>query len=175
MMKLKILVVILVFLIFINLGTIGSYVYFSFIKTEEVKKSRKFGRSRKGGIEKSTLTKIPDLKLNRHQRKHLNNLLKELGAETRELNVNLRQLEKEAFDLLQMDSVVIEQVNEKLKEISDIRFQIDQKALQKMIDAKRILTPEQQQHFFRALMRLKPRISDLKKPEKTRPPPNDKN
>lgn len=171
MMKLKILVVILVLLIFINLGTIGSYIYFRFIKTEEVKKSRKFGRSRKGGKEKSASTRIPDLKLNRHQRKHLNNLLKEFGTETRELHVNLRQLEKEAFDLLQMDSVVIEQVNEKLKEICDIRFQIDQKAIQKMIDAKRILTPEQQQHFFRALMQLKPRISDLKKPEKTRPPP----
>ena len=50
----------------------------------------------------------------------------------------------------------MEEVDQKLAEISDIRRQIMQKAIKKMIKAKSFLTPEQQEQFFNAITHLRP-------------------
>jgi uncharacterized membrane protein len=145
-MKLKIIISILILLIIVNLGIIGSYIYFQFVKTEPIYPSR---------TEKYRVDhRRSELKLNRNQRKQLRKLLRELEKDTEELKLRLHTLEKDAFALLSLDSIPQDKFDQKLKEINELRFTISQKSFQKMIEAKEALSYEQQQHFFRALIQM---------------------
>ena len=148
-MKLKILVGVLIFLIAINLGTIGSYLYFQIFKldkevvTADLKQPTfHHGKRRR-------------LRLDKNQRKELRKLLRELHSESRDLRLNLMRLEEEAFNLLGVDTIAEDELDKKLKDIADIRLEMSRKAIQKLIETKSFLSPDQRQHFFQAIMQVR--------------------
>jgi hypothetical protein len=67
----------------------------------------------------------------------------------------------------------METVDQNLQELSDIRLQIMQRAIKKMINAKSFLTPEQQRHFFKAMTFSRPGIHEGGRFPGRRPPRPD--
>jgi uncharacterized membrane protein len=166
-MKIKLLIAALVLLIAINLGTLGSYVYIQFFKEKRPSPAEMFGRPPFAPGER------PDLRLKKEQRKQLRNLLMEFGEETEILRTQVMELEQETFLLMQQTPVSMETVDQKLKEISDIRLTIMQRAVKKMINAKSFLSPAQQRHFFKAMTFSRPGMHKGRRPPGRRPPKPD--
>lgn len=153
-MKVKVLVGVLVFLIALNLGTIGSYVYIQLT-----------GNNHRPGFNK--LEELPEppphrmeLHLNRQQRQQLVSVLRDFDEESRPSRIQIRELEGEVFRYMQEDSVPLEKVEQNLKKMSDLRLKVTQMAVKKMIDAKQFLTPQQQRRFFNSIMRERPEMPD---------------
>jgi uncharacterized membrane protein len=149
-MKLKVLVVILIFLFAINFGAIGSYLYFRISKPEKRMITQEL-RQRPFHNGKRKL-----LRLDKNQRKELRKLLRELHSETQDLQLKLMRLEEEAFNLLQEEIISDNELDEKLKAIADLRLEMSRKAVQKLIETKSFLSPDQRQHFFEAIMQVRP-------------------
>jgi Spy/CpxP family protein refolding chaperone len=146
-MKIKLLVGVLVLLILINLATIGTHLYLRFFRHE-------------GGPPGHLLPPghMPPMmeQMSEEQRHKLFALMDSFHEETDGLRKHTGELEGEAFKLLQQNPVQQEKVDAKLKELADVRLEISRKAVEKMIEAKSFLTPEQQQHFFDAVMSGRP-------------------
>lgn len=163
-MKVKLLVGALLFLIAVNLATIGSYVYLRFSGTHtrpyfnrEYMNRHPFGRGPGPG---------PALQLNRQQRQQLFNLLKDFRQETEPQRRQIDSLERKTFQLMQQQPVQMDSINSNLKQISDIRYMISQQIIKKLMAAKSYLNPRQQHQFYNAIMRARVERSDMP------PPPN---
>ena len=153
-MKVKVLVGVLVFLIAVNLGTIGSYVYFQLTGNNQRQgfgKLEEFPEPLPSGME---------LHLNRQQRHQLMSVLRNFNAESREARIQIRELEGEIFRYMQEDPVPLEKVEQNLKKMSDLHLEVTQMAVKKMIDAKQFLTPQQQRRFFISIMRERPEMPE---------------
>ncbi|UCG53018.1 MAG: periplasmic heavy metal sensor [Candidatus Latescibacterota bacterium] len=155
-MKLKILVGILVFLIVLNLATIGTFLYIHFTQEPVAP----VGRMSPGpGMD------LP-MEPNRHgpmhfhatHRKELRKLHREFRIETLDLTLRIRDLELEAFELLQQDPVPQARVDSLLEEISLAQLEVSRRAAEKLIEAKRILPPDQQEIFFNAILKARSRM-----------------
>jgi len=164
-MKVKILIGVLLFLIAVNLATIGSYVYFRFtgpppghLFNRELRGRRPFNRGPGGP---------PELRLNRRQRQQLFKQLSEFRRETQSQRRKINRIERKTFQLIQQDLVPVDSVNANLKEISDIRLEISRHIIKKMIAAKSYLTPKQQHEFYNAIMRAR-----AERPNRPMSPPN---
>lgn len=153
-MKLKILIGLLVVLIALNLGTIGSYLYLQLGKERDKKE---FRPPYTGYFEPH---KRPELNLDRGQRRQLAVLLREFYRESKDRRLEIRQLEFDIFNSLQNENVNDEQIKKNLRKISDLRFEISQMAIQKMREAKQFLSPEQQRRFFNAIMEKQSSMSE---------------
>ncbi len=155
-MKIKVLVGVLIFLIVINLATIGSYVYLKI--TNEPNRHMPL-MPLVEGPERPLPPDRPELKLNKGQREKLINLLRSFREKTIGLRQQMRKLEDDTFVLLQKDTVSPKQVDANLQKISEIKLEISKEAVNKLIDAKKFLSPEQQKHFYNALMQIRPEFS----------------
>lgn len=166
-MKIKLLITALILLIAINLGTLGSYLYIQFFKTEKPSPTEMFRRPHfpPGGR--------PDLGLKKEQRDQLRNLLMEFIHETESLRSQVMELEQKIFLLMQQTPAPVDTVDRMLQEISDIRLQLMQRAIKKMIYAKSFLTPEQQHHFFKAMTFSRPGMHEGRRFPGGRPPRPD--
>ncbi len=153
-MKIKVLIGVLVFLIAINLGTIGSYIYLRLTNENRKPGNKAFGEFPDMPAER------PDLRLNREQRQQLIRLLRDFNEESRETRLQIRELEKEIFQLLQENQVPMKKVEQELKKMSELRLDISQLAIKKMIDAKKFLTTQQQARFFNDIMHERPSIPE---------------
>ena len=149
-MKVKILVGILVLLITINLGTLGSYLYFRWIHIDRTPPA---GARFRSSFERPERSKI---KLEREQRVQLRQLLGDYHNESDSLRKEMWETENELFSLLHQTRIPMDSVNAALEKISDIRLRISQLAVKKMIAAKSFLTLEQQRHFFNMILQSRP-------------------
>lgn len=161
-MKVKILVGALLFLIAVNLATIGSYVYFRFSANNsrpffnrEYMMRRPFGRG-----------PGPRLQLDRQQRQQMFKLLTEFRRETVSERRKIDSLERVTFRLMQQNPAPMDSIDANLKRITDIRFEISQQIIKKLMAAKSYLTPRQQHQFYNAIMRARAERSNI-------PPPPD--
>ena len=161
-MKVKILVGALLFLIAVNLATIGSYVYFRF----SANNSRPFFNREYMSRQPFGRGPGPRLQLDRQQRQQLFKLLSEFRKETEPQRKNIDSLEKETFRLMQKSPVPMDSIDANLKHIADIRFEISQQIIKKLMTAKSYLTPRQQHQFYNAIMRARAERSNM-------PPPPD--
>jgi len=143
-MKVKILVGILVFLIVVNLATLGSFLYMQWRNPPQPE----FQRMGQGPR--------VELNLDKSQRQQLRALLREFRTETEPLNDQIHQVEDEIFALLQEDAVDPGQVEDKLKEIAALRLEINKRIIEKFHETREFLSPVQQQHFYRSLMQARP-------------------
>jgi uncharacterized membrane protein len=152
-MKLKALIGVLVFLIVLNLATIGTFLYVQFSH----KHSESVGRygARKGvrsapGTQRGMGQRV---RFQAGEREELMSFLQQFRTETQGLRDQVRDLEREVFELMQTDPVPKQQVDSLLKEISLAQYEISKAASDKMIEAKKVLSPDQHKHFFDAIHR----------------------
>ena len=78
--------------------------------------------------------------------------LSELREETAELREQIAGLEDQMFEAIQMEPVSEARVDSLLQEISTIQYEIRKVATRKLLKAKEVLPPEQQEMFFRAML-----------------------
>lgn len=147
-MKLKILIGALVFLIVVNLATIGSFVYMRITHDDRPAGLRAPGRaagpSRFG-------TREPRTALRKEHRRELRKLFDEFHAETQDQRVRIHELQGEAFALMQKDPVPLAQVDSLLEEISALHLSISKAATRKIMESREFLPPEQMEMFLDAL------------------------
>jgi Spy/CpxP family protein refolding chaperone len=149
-MKIKILIGILLVLIVINLGTIGTYLYLQSTRDRNIPR---WDQNRRPPFHPNHR---PEMKLDRKQRHQLRNLLREFQQENKDIRSRIWELERTTFDLLQQKNIPQDQVNQNLKELSEYRLKLMTAAVEKMIKAKSFLTPEQQKPFFDIIMESRP-------------------
>ena len=152
-MKLKILIGILVFLIAVNLATIGSYIYFQTRDHNELRRMHVPEDFREG-------FSPPHLGLDHKQRQQLFELRKSFENETREYTENIRELREDIFSAIREDTVSLSVIEGKLDEISDLRKQIEKVAIKKLLEAKNHLSPLQRDHLYRFLLAEPPHFNE---------------
>lgn len=149
-MKVKILISILLVLIAINLGTIGTYVYLQIFRGKEKPEWRR------PHITRDFRPPRVEMNLNPAQRQQLHQLLKEFQQENEKTRQEIWELEKDLFVLLGQDSVSQPEIKINLQKISERRLKLMEAAVTKMIKAKSFLHPEQQKRFFNFIMESRP-------------------
>jgi Spy/CpxP family protein refolding chaperone len=166
-MKIKILIGILLVLIVINLGTIGTYLYLQLNRTKNIPR---WDQSRRPPFPSDHRS---EMNLNKQQRHQLRNLLQEFQRENEDIRNQIWELERTTFDLLQQENIPQNQVDLNLKQLSDYRLKLMTAAVEKMIKAKSFLNPEQQKHFFDFIMESRPAPPFGRKPGAGSPAPAD--
>ncbi|UCH83723.1 MAG: periplasmic heavy metal sensor [Candidatus Latescibacterota bacterium] len=152
-MKLRVLIGILVFLIIVNLATIGTFLFVQFTRRPAVPPDWKdFGPGMHSQHGKHSEIR-EHMHFRNEEREKLITLLHEFRNETQELRDHVRDLERSAFELIQKDPAPRAQIDSLLKEISQTEYEISAIAATRLIEAKKILPPEQQKHFFNAIHR----------------------
>jgi uncharacterized membrane protein len=145
--KVKILIGVLVFLIVVNLATIGSYVYFR-VQHKPVDVVSNFpGR----------FPRPPRLELDEAQRGQLVELRMSFENDTREISDEIAKTREEIYQMLRQDSVPMGSVEEKLRKVAELRIQVEQIAIKKLVEARHYLSPQQVDHLYRFLLMESPR------------------
>ena len=152
-MKIKILIGVLVFLILINLATIGSFLWM----LKRGKPAERFHRDfSKRHTQAPFAGERPMRQIRPELRNHLRDDFRKLNRETRDLRANIHDLESQAFSLMQQDPVPIERVDSLLEEISRAQLAISKMATRNMIETRSQFTPEEREIFFKALLSSRP-------------------
>ena len=152
-MKLKVLVGALVFLIVLNLATIGTFLYVHFTRPSLPPMADGPAYPRRDAISERRpwLNRLPS-----ENREALVGLLDEFHSETQDHRTRLHALEGNIFDLMQNDPVPVARVDSLLGDVSRVRFEISRIATRKLIEAKGVLPPEEQRMFFDAILQARP-------------------
>lgn len=143
-MKLKTWIAVLIFLTMVNLAATGTFLYFHL--TDRDREGPGFSRR----------PPSENFHLDREKRRQLGDLFRKHRDETREEMEKIQELEEELFELLQQDPVPMKQVEAKIEEIAQLRVIVVRKMVDAMVEAKSLLTPEEQRHFFDAMVRARP-------------------
>ncbi len=146
-MKIKLLIGALLFLILVNLATIGSYLYYRWNAPAPLPPWEERHPGRWGGAPPPPMDLAPE------QRRVLRSLIFEFAEQTRDLRDEKRRLKEELFRLMTSDEVDTTLINQKTKELSEVWYRLFKISTDKLIDAKKHLTPEQQRHLFFAILR----------------------
>ncbi len=144
-MKIKILIGALVFLIVINLATIGSFFYH-----QSQKKQERFLMDRGAPWAKQ----YPD-SLGMEKMRMIHELFRGFRQESAELNAEMMAEQEILFELLQSDAPE-DSLYRQLDKLQEMRSALGRKAIDKLIAAKAFLTPEEQKRLFYAIMRASP-------------------
>ena len=152
-MKTKVLVGVLLFLIVINLSTIGVFVYHLLqplpMKTGLVPHDGDRPPGMMGGVP-------PMMNMEPEVRERMHALMLRFREEVADLQSRALALEDSTVAMLKNDPPPMDRVNENLKKLSDIRLLINEKAVLNLLQAKSFLTQDQQEMFFRAIMQARP-------------------
>ena len=166
-MKLKILIGILVFLILVNLATIGTFVYMRFTHQRP---PEFFGGRGEGPPPGPPF--IGDL--NEDQRERMHQLMEGFRSATSEKRKQLDELDRSLFSLLQQNPVNHDSLEARLKQVDGLRLDISRAAMENLIKAKEFLTPVQQEHFFHMIMQSRPAFPGRRPPMRGERPPPDR-
>jgi Spy/CpxP family protein refolding chaperone len=153
-MKTKALVGVLLFLIVINLSTIGVFVFHMLRGPKEADPLAPEGSWPAGTMAPES----PMMRLQPEVRERMHRLMTNFREETRELQQKIFVLEDTTVALLKNDPPPMGRITDNLKQISDLRLLINQKAIHNLLQAKSFLPPEQQDMFFRAIMQARPQM-----------------
>jgi uncharacterized membrane protein len=149
-MKIKILIGVLVFLILVNLATIGTFLWvLARGRPPGDVRGPWPGRQRMNApfAEGRRMGHLPP-----EQREQLEALLQGLREETVDMRKQIHDLEAQTFSLMKRDPVPVERVDSLLEELSDARLAMSKITARKLIEARSFLSPEEQGIFFNALM-----------------------
>ena len=152
-MKTKVLVGILLFLIVVNLSTIGVFVYHLLQPGPRPGERLPFMEERPTemmGAESPMMRMQPEV------RERMHALMMLFRGDVQELQQKIFVLEDTTVALLKNDPPPMDRVNDNLKKLSDLRLLINQKAVHNLLKAKSFLNQEQQDMFFRAIMQARP-------------------
>jgi Spy/CpxP family protein refolding chaperone len=153
-MKTKALVGILLFLIVINLSTIGVFVFHMLRGPKEVEPMAPEGGRSPGMM----AAESPMMRLQPEVRDRMHKLMTNFREDTKDLQQKIFVLEDTTVALLKNDPPPMGRISDYLKQISDLRLLINQKAIHNLLQAKSFLPPEQQDMFFRAIMQARPQM-----------------
>ncbi len=151
-MKIKLLVGALVFMIIVNLATIGSFLYTRMTRPDPLQ----FISPNEKMMPRNRMDERPGAKLDKEQWEQLRNLLYGFREETKELNTEIANLELETLTMLQQNPIPQDKIQRNLEKISEIKLEISKKAIIKITDAKSFLNPDQELRFFNSIMRAGP-------------------
>lgn len=152
-MKLKLLVGALLFLIVLNLATIGSFLYSQWKQDSryEAPPSRFHSERPRNHAERDRVHRFAP-----ESREELRRLLEELHRETADLRKQISDLETEAFGLLERDPVPRDSLDLFVERIAGLRLEVNRRAMDKLIESKVHLDPQQQRVFFRMVLGSRP-------------------
>ena len=153
-MKTKVFVGILLFLIVVNLSTIGVFVFHMLRGPKEAELM-----SLEGGRPAGMMApESPMMRLQPEVRERMHKLMVSFREDTKDLQQKIFMLEDTTVALLKNDPPPMGRISDNLKQISDLRLLINQKAIHNLIQAKSFLPSEQQDMFFRAIMQARPQL-----------------
>ena len=152
-MKTKVLVGVLLFLIVINLSTIGVFVY-HLVKPAPPE----LGLAAGDGVPPPGMMGggMPMMRLNPEAREKMHKLMVAFREEIEGYQEQMFTLEDSSVAWLKHDPPPMSRISENLKKIADLRLLINEKAVHNLLQAKKFLTPEEQEMFFRAIMQARP-------------------
>jgi len=154
-MKTKVLVGILLFLIVVNLSTIGVFVYRILRggppQVEGLPVDGVHPPGMMGG-ESAMMRMQPEV------RERMHSLMMKFREEVKETQEKITGLEDSTVAMLKNNPPPMDRINENLKKLSDLRLSINQKAVHNLLQVKSSLNPEQQEMFFRAIMQARPQM-----------------
>jgi hypothetical protein len=153
-MKTKMLVGVLLFLIVINLSTIGVFVFHMLRGPKEAEPTVPEGGRPVGMMAQES----PMMRLKPEIRERMHTLMMNFREDTRDLQQKIFVLEDTTVALLKDDPPPMGRISDNLKQISDLRLLINQKAIHNLLQAKSFLPPGQQEMFFRAIMQARPQM-----------------
>lgn len=154
-MKTKVLVGILLFLIVVNLSTIGVFVYHILRGGPPQLDAVPFEGRRPPGMMGG---ESPMMRMQPEVRERMHALMMGFREDVKETQQRIFVLEDSTVAMLKNDPPPMDRINENLKKISDLRLSINQKAVHNLLRAKSFLNPGQQEMFFRAIMQARPEI-----------------
>lgn len=152
-MKTKVLVGILLFLIVINLSTIGVFVYHLIVPRQPdaslfpLEGMPRFGMMGPGG---------PMMNFQPEVREQMKKLMTEFREEIRGHQERIADLEDSTVVLLKNDPPPMGRISENLKQLSDLRLLVNQKAVHNLLKARQFLSPDQLDMFFHAIVQARP-------------------
>jgi hypothetical protein len=152
--KVKLLIGALIFLIVLNLATIGSFVY------TQWKRGREHAAwaptppdlQRSGRSTGDTVRSRRHAGFGHEERAELWRLLSEFMEETAELRSKTTDLEEQVFDRMRRDPVPRAELDSLLAEIASVRLEITRRATDKLIEARAHISPEQLEHFYERIL-----------------------
>lgn len=148
-MKVKILVGLLVFLIVVNLVTLGSYIYFRW-KENRIYAHWRTMRHR----EHAMAGKFPrEPFLTPDQRKKLGKVLRETEQQLHPFYRKNFQLQKKLYHQLLNPQPNMDSINAYLAQIESLQTQIHHKRIEKLLETKSFLDSTQQRILFWRLMK----------------------
>lgn len=139
-MSKKTLTWLLIFSVIINVSTLATVAYHRWFKEKKYATHRSRSNHREYFAKKLGLTE--------QQTQQVQQLRAELNRQIKPLKTQLDEQRCHFFDILQQDSVNINEVYESINNISDIQKQMQQKTVENMLAHQSILTPEQRKIFF---------------------------
>jgi Spy/CpxP family protein refolding chaperone len=153
-MKTKVLIGILLFLIVINLSTIGVFVYHGFKGPNEP------GPAPMQGMPQPSMMNpvSPMMQMQPEVRERMHALMMKFREDTQDIQTKIFDLEDTTVALLMHDPPPMGRISDNLKQLSDLRLLINQKAIHNLLQAKTFLPPVQQEMFFRAIMQARPQM-----------------
>jgi Spy/CpxP family protein refolding chaperone len=154
-MKTKVLVGILLFLIVVNLSTMGVFVYHILRAGPPQVGGIPFEGGRQPGMMGGD---SPMMRMQPEVREKMHALMMGFREEAKDTQLKIFVLEDSTVAMLKNDPPPMERINENLKKLSDLRLSINQKAVHNLLQAKSFLNPEQQEMFFRAIMQARPQM-----------------
>lgn len=152
-MKTKVLVGILLFLIVINLSTIGVFVYHLVRPgSPDVELLPPEGAPPQAMMRRG----MRMMHLQPDAREQMMKLMTSFREEIRTYQQQIFALEDSTVALLIADPPPMSRVSENLKKLADLRLLINEKAVHNLLQAKKFLDPEEEEAFFRAIMQARP-------------------
>ncbi len=154
-MKVKVMSGILIFSLALNLAVIGTFVFKRIVGTDAG------FHPRNGGMGRGAFFREMDL--DDAKREKIIELFKEFRKINKETQEQIMVLKEQLFETLQGDSSDINKSYSIMDKIGNERLALGKSALNQFLKAKSFLSPEQQNHFYRMLMKNKPN-KRLRKP-----------
>lgn len=161
-MKVKYLVGALVILVIINVATLATFTVLHIQNQRNVGPGPFVGQ--RMAAERFGRNGPPGEMLSHRERHELRELLMDFREETRPMHDRLREIEQQAIALLREDPVPRAEVDSLLGEVAQTRLEIARAATDRMIEAKSVLSPGQQEFFFRAIVVAQPVPGDAPRP-----------
>ena len=146
-MKVKIMSGVLIFSLALNLAVIGTFVFKRFLRPEAHFHPRDMiGR----------MPFLRDMEIDDAKREKIIELFKAFHETNRETREQIRALEDQLFEILQDESTDLDQAHKIMDKIGEKRLELGKNALIQLVKAKSFLSPRQQDHFYRMLIRQRP-------------------
>jgi Spy/CpxP family protein refolding chaperone len=147
-MKIKVLSAVLIFSLALNLAVIGTFVYKRYFGPDP--RFHPMERMMRGPM-------FDEMDISNEDRDKIIGLFRDFRDANRGTQLKIRELEDRLVEKIQSKDSDLDAAYEIMEKIGEQRLTLGKKALNQFFKAKTFLTPEQQKHFYRLLMKNRPK------------------